>query len=290
MATKAQITANRANSQKSTGPRTAEGKRKVSQNARKHGLFASPKVIRGEDQGQFEKYRKDMLSEMRPVGTGESMLAERVVNLSWRLRRAEVMQDQALRMQIKTDMLYLLTRQIEWSYREINGLPQEESEPEDDYMTMGRAARNDIANYRVLDRLMLYERRIENSMYKTRKELGRLQAGRKAEQAAVEQERASGGKLEMMESRLRGNDVGQPAFGGRSEIRSSKSEIEVSEKRKPILDAGKCVSTYTSKDYDDESRPDSREDKANQSQFQKVARPADGESDSQARRGRKVMT
>jgi len=182
MASEAQIKANRANSQKSTGPKTAEGKLKVSQNARKHGLFASPTVIKGEDQGEFDQYCEAMLGEMRPVGPAESMLAERFVSLSWRLRRAERMQDEALKMQIKTDHLDLVVRQIQWSYREANGLPQEESYPEDDHMTLGRAARNDIANYRVLDRLMLYERRIENSMYKTMKELGNLQSKRKAEQ------------------------------------------------------------------------------------------------------------
>ena len=176
MATEAQIKANKKNSQKSTGPKTAEGKRKVSQNARKHGLFASPIMIRGEDQGQFDLHRDGFLGEMRPVGPAESMLAERVVNLAWRLKRADRMQDQALKMQIKGDTLDLVFRQVQWSYRDANGLPQEETYPKDDHMTMGRAARNDIANYRVLDKLMLYERRIENSMYKTMRELERLQA------------------------------------------------------------------------------------------------------------------
>ncbi len=45
MATEAQTNANRANSQKSTGPRTAEGKAAVSQNAVKHGLFGHEAVI-----------------------------------------------------------------------------------------------------------------------------------------------------------------------------------------------------------------------------------------------------
>ena len=38
MATPAQIAANRRNAQRSTGPKTEEGKRRCSQNARKHGL------------------------------------------------------------------------------------------------------------------------------------------------------------------------------------------------------------------------------------------------------------
>ena len=47
MASEAQIQANRANAQKSTGPRTAEGKATVAQNAVKHGLRAEQMVIKG---------------------------------------------------------------------------------------------------------------------------------------------------------------------------------------------------------------------------------------------------
>jgi hypothetical protein len=45
MATEAQIEANRANAQKSTGPRTPEGKEKAAQNALKHGLLAREAVV-----------------------------------------------------------------------------------------------------------------------------------------------------------------------------------------------------------------------------------------------------
>ncbi len=237
MATKAQITANKKNSQKSTGPRTSEGKAAVSQNARKHGLFASPTMMRGEDQAEFDQYREASLDEMRPVGPGESMLATRIVNLAWRLRRAEQMQDQALKMQIRSDHLDLVVRQVQWSYREANGLPQEESQPKDDHMTLGRAARNDIANYRVLDRLLLYERRIENSMYKTMKELDKLQAARKAEEAvAVAEQPAADKRRHRADDGELKKQSQTPASGRKSEIRSSKSETQGFEKTKPILD------------------------------------------------------
>ena len=54
MATQAQTSANRANSQKSTGPRTAEGKAAVSQNAFKHGLFVDKAVVRDESQDEYD--------------------------------------------------------------------------------------------------------------------------------------------------------------------------------------------------------------------------------------------
>ena len=95
MASVAQIQANRSNAQKSTGPRTPQGKERASQNAIKHGLLAREAVIQGEDPEEFELFREGMLAELAPVGTVETMLAQRVVGLSWRLRRAERLQNAA---------------------------------------------------------------------------------------------------------------------------------------------------------------------------------------------------
>ncbi len=50
MSTEAQKLANRRNAQKSTGPRTPQGKAAVSQNAVKHGLLAAHVVITSESQ------------------------------------------------------------------------------------------------------------------------------------------------------------------------------------------------------------------------------------------------
>ncbi len=242
MATKAQISANKENSQKSTGPRTATGKKAVSQNAVKHGFFTREAVVRDEDQAAFDLYREAMLGEMGPVGVMESSLAERVASLSWRLRRAERMQDQALKMQLKSDMLDLVVRQVQWSYRQANGLPQEESQPKNDHMTLGRAARNDIASYRVLDRLLLYERRIENSMHKTMKELGKLQAARKAEQACAGKEQSA--------------QESPPA-------KRHSSELKKQSQFAPALMGPKA---YARKGYDDKSQQEVAENKAKQSQ------------------------
>ena len=88
MASEAQMAANRLNAQKSTGPRTAEGKAVVAQNAVKHGLLAREGVLRGEDGEEYEMHREALLEELNPTGALEVILAARIVDLTWRLRRA----------------------------------------------------------------------------------------------------------------------------------------------------------------------------------------------------------
>jgi hypothetical protein len=66
MATQAQIDANRQNAKKSTGPKTAKGKRKVARNAIKHGLCSMEAVIHGEEQEEYERHREAFLRELKP--------------------------------------------------------------------------------------------------------------------------------------------------------------------------------------------------------------------------------
>jgi hypothetical protein len=189
MSTEAQIKANRQNAQKSTGPRTAKGKAAVSQNAVKHGLFASQDVVKGENKADFDLFSDKMLAELAPVGALESMLAERFVNLSWRLRRAERMQNQAIDVMIAQDGPSPLAQRLKESLpkylQDVYGDPRGGGEE----LVLGRAAIDDCANYRTLERLSMYERRIESSMLRTLKELESRQAMRelKEREAAAEQ-------------------------------------------------------------------------------------------------------
>ena len=88
MSTEAQLLANRRNAQKSTGPRTAEGRAAVSQNAVKHGLLARQDVISSESKADFDLYRDRMLAELAPVSPMESMLADSIVRLSCRPKKS----------------------------------------------------------------------------------------------------------------------------------------------------------------------------------------------------------
>ncbi len=179
MATEAQIRANQRNAQKSTGPRTSEGKAAVSQNAVQHGLSARQAIISSESQTDFDLYRERMLAELAPASPMESMLAERIVSLSWRLKRVCRIQNQtidALNADNTSSPLTKLTQSLFFKNQDKSQAGPSNSAA---HLALGRMAIKDFANARVLDRLLMYERRIEHSLYKTIIELQRLTLIRK---------------------------------------------------------------------------------------------------------------
>ncbi|MGB2863745.1 MAG: hypothetical protein WBC05_10510 [Sedimentisphaerales bacterium] len=180
MSTKAQIKANQQNAQKSTGPQTAEGKNVVSQNAIKHGLFADS-VIKGEDPAEYEAFHDKFLAELYPVGMVETLLAERVISLWWRLRRAERMQNQAIDEMIENQIDNPMSKRFNMIKWHAKGVKLGDPRYVIDHLQLGRIASTDWSNCRVLDRMMLYERRIESSMTKMMKELKRYEIMRRIE-------------------------------------------------------------------------------------------------------------
>jgi len=182
MATEAQVAANRLNAARSTGPRTAQGQAIVAQNAIKHGVFAHQDVILGEDREVYESRRRRLLAELQPVGEMEALLAQRIVSLSWRLQRVERLQNETFD--------FLLGKEIEESLEPYGDLlsprDQQEIEESPDYnlsLAAGRTAAQDYSEDRVLERLSLHERRIENSLYKAMSQLQSRQLARKGQSA-----------------------------------------------------------------------------------------------------------
>ena len=174
MATKAQIHANQLNAQKSTGPSTPDGKTVVSQNALKHGLSAHQHVIIAEDQADFDLHRDKMLVELNPIGPMESILADRVIDLSWRLKRAVSIQNQAIDVMLEPPPPNPLAKLADSLAFKMAHLPQPDPNPPDPALALGRAVVKDLSNARVIERLLMYERRIEHSLFKTIAELQRL--------------------------------------------------------------------------------------------------------------------
>ncbi len=179
MATETQTRANRRNAQKSTGPRSRQGRAAVSQNAVKHGLLTRQDVITSESQADFDLYREQMFAELAPVSPMESMLAERIVSLSWRLKRVCRIQNQTIDALNANNTSSPLTKLTQSLFFKNHDRPLEDPSKSAPELALGRLAIKDFANARVLDRLLMYERRIEHSLYKTILEFQRLNLIRK---------------------------------------------------------------------------------------------------------------
>ena len=87
----AQIEANQRNAQKSTGPKTAEGRSKSKLNALKHGLLSQEVLVRGkfasESPQEFKKLAEHFYADLDPVGAVECLLVDQIVTAYWRMRR-----------------------------------------------------------------------------------------------------------------------------------------------------------------------------------------------------------
>ena len=181
MASEAQIIANRRNARKSTGPRSRKGKNAISQNAVKHGLMARQAVISSENRAEFRIYRDWMLAELAPAGPMESILAQRIVSLSWRLKRAGIIQKQTIDAMKADNTVSPLTKLTQSIVFKNQGQPLPDSSTTAADLTLGRLVIKDFSNARVLERLLMYERRLEHSLYKTILELQRLQLMREVD-------------------------------------------------------------------------------------------------------------
>ena len=93
MSTQSQIDANRRNAQLSTGPQTAEGKQISSANALRHGLASAKVLLSHEDPAAFDELKNSLLDEYRPTSTVEHELVSLLANATWRLKRAQRVED-----------------------------------------------------------------------------------------------------------------------------------------------------------------------------------------------------
>src|SRR5271167_4890643 len=88
MATEKQTAANRLNAQKSTGPRTPEGRAAVRLNGVTHGLTAKTLVLKGESESDFKAIFESLEAERQPTTPTEETLVAQLAMATWRLRRA----------------------------------------------------------------------------------------------------------------------------------------------------------------------------------------------------------
>ena len=91
MSTAAQIAANQANAQKSSGPKTPEGKTISSLNRLRHGLTGGFALLEGEDPAEYNQLHLNFQDEHKPTSFSEEVLVERMAQHHWlRLRSLEL--------------------------------------------------------------------------------------------------------------------------------------------------------------------------------------------------------
>ena len=89
MATEAQIRANRENAKKSTGPKTAEGKARVSQNARKHGFRSRTGQLLPGEEARYKQILEEMTEMCQPTGKVETALVASIAGARLALERCD---------------------------------------------------------------------------------------------------------------------------------------------------------------------------------------------------------
>jgi len=90
---KKKLAANRANAQKSTGPKTPEGKAKVAQNNWKHGLTGTFRVLPGENQQTYDDLLDEFVRVEKPADGLELQLVRKMAESNWISARAVRLQE-----------------------------------------------------------------------------------------------------------------------------------------------------------------------------------------------------
>ena len=81
------IDANRRNAQKSTGPKTKEGKAKSSMNSIKYGIYSDKFLIKGEKKEDFDEYSNDFINWLNPSNPVLLDMALQIIASGWFAKR-----------------------------------------------------------------------------------------------------------------------------------------------------------------------------------------------------------
>jgi len=152
MTSEKQILANRKNS-KYGGVKSEEGKEISCKNSLKHGIFSSELIINDENIKELNILRDGIWDYYKPNGAIEEVLVDRVVIITWRLKRS-----------IRAEKTYLnLEMSMDYSIR----------------ADIGEALTKNLSNKNRLSAHNRYEVSLERSLFRTMHELEHLQERRK---------------------------------------------------------------------------------------------------------------
>jgi len=155
-----QLEANRLNAQKSTGPRSTEGRNKTRLNALRDGFTGQVTTLSDEDRPIFEQFKKDLITDLAPKTTMELSLAHAVAWDTWRLNRLRAVESN----------MYALGA-------EAPGTSAESDDPEiQAAFSTALVFSNEAQKFALMS---IYEQRMNRSLHKNLATLRDLQAERK---------------------------------------------------------------------------------------------------------------
>ena len=102
MITSAQATANKSNAQRSTGPKTLEGKAICARNNFKHGCSGAFTVLPWESQNEFDLLLGSLREEHKPSGLTETILVDKMAQAIWLSKRAQMLQHVTFNQELPT--------------------------------------------------------------------------------------------------------------------------------------------------------------------------------------------
>jgi hypothetical protein len=163
------IEANRLNAQKSTGPKTEEGKKKSALNACRHNLTGQVTTMTDPDRAFYNVFLEGFMVDWKPRGATEIQLVTRIAHDNWRLNRASAIEDNFFAMGVGHPAVV-----------------SAEGHPEiDDSFAQARTYEQKA---KTLQLLSLYEQRLTRAVHKNTELLKKMQADRLAEEAKAMEE------------------------------------------------------------------------------------------------------
>ncbi len=167
---------------KSTGPRTEEGKKRSALNAMRHGLTGRTVVMPHEDMEAYKAFCNELFVDLAPETAIERVYAQAFCDTQWRLNRARSIEDSMLALGH-----FEAAGEIETEHAQVHAA-----------LTAARVFRDDSKSFA---NLSLYEQRLQRTLEKSLRQLQTLQAERRAaaalsKDAVREQEAADAAKAE----------------------------------------------------------------------------------------------
>jgi hypothetical protein len=122
--TRAEI--NRENAQKSTGPRTEEGKAKSALGALRHGCSSQVVCMPWEDLMAFRSFTASWHEDLKPAGVIETFLTQSLAENAWRMNRNRAMETHVLALAFTTreDKIITENPQVHAALAIADGMPK----------------------------------------------------------------------------------------------------------------------------------------------------------------------